>query len=304
MRYRPFGRSGVVVSAISLSLTDNLKRPRDVAGWARMIHSALETGINCFEITDLSPALVQGLATAFGDLERRLYFVSARADMALLGETQARQAATEVRALVEETGLEYLDLLLAGEPPGSPTPGEVAASVAPLQSLTESRLVKLLGVHGIGDGLDASIATGAFDAIATPYSLASGWRERHRIKEASRRDLAVIGLDYHPEEMVEAAKGPKPKRSSIWRRASDPLSGSGSYEFLNRTPGWSAEEICLSYALTEPSLSTVQVVVGDEASLQTLSEIPERDMPAGVAAQIEMARFAPPPATGDRRRRA
>ena len=296
MRYRPFGRSGVVVSAISLCLVDNPKRPRDAAGWARMIHAALEVGINCFEISEITPALMQGLPSAFGDLERRLYFVSARADTALLGEGQARQVAHEVRAFIEETGLEYLDLLLAGEPQGSPTPGEVAAAAAPLQVLTESRLVKLLGVRGDGEGLDAS--------IATPYSLASGWRERHRIKEASRRDLAVIGLDPHPEEMVEAAKGPKPKRSSIWRRASDPLSGSGSYQFLNTTPGWSAEEICLSYALTEPALSTVQVESRDEAHLQTLSEIPERDMPAGVAAQIEMARFAPPPPTGDRRRSA
>ena len=302
MRYRPFGRSGVVVSAVSLSLVDHPKRPRDAAGWARVIHTALETGVNCFEIPDVTPALMQGLAAGFGDLERRLYFICVRTEIALTGEGQARQTAHDVRAFIQETGLEYLDLLLADEPRGAPTPGEVGAVAAPLQALTESREVKLLGVQGDGDGLDASILSNAFDAIATPYSLASGWRERHRIKEASRRDIAVIGLDPYPEEMVEAAKGPKPKRSSIWRRASDPLSGSGSYLFLSQTPGWSAEEICLSYALTEPAISTVQVDFQSEAHLQMLAEIPERDMPAGVAAQIEMARFAPPPTTGERRR--
>jgi aryl-alcohol dehydrogenase-like predicted oxidoreductase len=302
MRYRPFGGSGVAVSSVSICLTDNPKRPRDGVAWSRLIHAALETGINCFEVHEPNEALLQGLSLGFGDLERRLYFVVWRAGAALSGETQTRQLAQELQAAADDSGLEYFDLLLAEEPAGSPTPGDVAAAAAPLQALTESGLVRLLGVRGEGDGLDAAIATGAFDAMATPYSLASGWRERHRIKEASKNDMAVIGLDPHPEAMVEAAKGPKPKRSSIWRRSSDPLSGSGSYQFLNSTHGWTAEEICLSFALSEPALSTVQVQVRDEEHLHALADTPERDMPAGVGAQIEMARFSPPPAQGERRR--
>ena len=302
MRYRPFGGSGVAVSSVSLSLVDNGKRPRDALAWSRLIHAALELGVNSFEINDPTEALLQGLALGFGDLERRLYFVTWRADDALSGEAQMRQLASDLTTAAELSALDYFDLLLVGEPSGSPTPGDVAAAAAPMQSLAENDLVKLLGVRGDGDGLDAAIATGAFDAIATPYSLASGWRERHRIKEASLNDIAVIGLDPHPEQMVEAAKGTKPKRSSIWRRSSDPLSGSGSYTFLNSTHGWSAEEICLSFALSEPALSTVQVVVRDEAHLDALANVPERDLPAGAGAQIEMARFSLPPPVGERRR--
>jgi aryl-alcohol dehydrogenase-like predicted oxidoreductase len=304
MRYRPFGGSGVAVSSVSIRLVDTPEHPRDAKTWSGLIHRALECGVNCFEVAGPSPALIQGLALGFGDLERRLFFVSWCAGAVLSSQFQAVQLSQDLQAAASESGLGSFDLLMVDEPPGSPTVGDVAAAAAALQSLTESGLVRFLGVRGGGDGADAAVQTGAFDAIATPYSLAAEWRDRNRLKEASRRDMAVIGLHPYPQAMREAAKGAKPKRSGIWRRVSDPLSGAGTYQFLNNTLGWTAEEICLSFALTEPALATVQMEVRDEAHLDALAEIPERDLPAGVSAQIEMARFSPAPASGERRRTA
>jgi aryl-alcohol dehydrogenase-like predicted oxidoreductase len=302
MRYRPFGGAGVAVSCVSLSLRDSPQQVRDVRAWTSLIIRAVEVGVNFFELVEPSEAMLLGVAQGLGAIERRLLFLSWRAPQALLSDASALQLAQDLAVGAQTSGMGHFDLLVVDEPPGAPTAGEVAAAAAPLVALTENGLVKLLGMRGEGDGLDAAIATGAFDAVATPYSLGSEWRERHRIKTASKRDMAVIGLDPYPQAMREAAKGAKPKRSSIWRRASDPLSGSGSYRFLSATPGWTAEEICLGYALTEPALSSVQVEADEADRIEALAEVPERDMPPALSAQIEMARFSPPPPTGERRR--
>ncbi len=304
MRYRPFGGSGVAVSSVSLSLAEDPKHPRDAARWSAVFHKALELGINCFEIAEPSESLLRGLALGLSGLERRLFFVGWASGQALGGQGQAVSLGHELDEAAGLSALGWFDLLTVDEPAGSPTTGDVAASAGPLLTLVERGLTKRLAVRGAGDGVDAAIDTGAFDALATPYSLASEWRDRHRIKEASKRDMAVIGLDPYPVTLAEAAKGAKPKRSSIWRRASDPMSGAGTYQFLSTTPRWTAQEICLSFALSEPALSTVQMTVADIDRLEALAEVPDRDLPAGVSAQIEMARFSRPPPEGERRRRA
>ena len=51
----------------------------------------------------------------------------------------------------------------------------------------------------------------------------------------------------------------------------------------------------MSYALTEPSLATVEVSAGSISQIERMAAVPEREMPPGLAAQIEMARFAPVP---------
>ena len=85
-----------------------------------------------------------------------------------------------------------------------------------------------------------------------------------------------------------------PKRGLFGGRpAHNPLEGVGSYRFLHDTKNWTAEEICLAYCLTEPSIATVLVTSDDPEHLAQLAAVPDRDMPPGLAAQVEMARFAP-----------
>ena len=158
MRYRPFGRSGVVVSAVSLSLVDHPKRPRDAAGWARVIHTALETGVNCFEIPDVTPALMQGLAAGFGDLERRLYFICVRTEIALTGEGQARQTDQSMgqRVLLMPGGMAGPAALIATSAgPGPDSWRHCARSARAAQGSRARRQ----GAHGAG--APAHRATGA-----------------------------------------------------------------------------------------------------------------------------------------------
>ena len=65
-----------------------------------------------------------------------------------------------------------------------------------------------------------------------------------------------------------------------------------AFAFLHQTNAWTAEAICLAYSLTDPSVASILIKAPDIERLNTLSLVPDRDLPPGLAAQIEMARVA------------
>ncbi|MEI9965266.1 MAG: hypothetical protein WDM92_11800 [Caulobacteraceae bacterium] len=111
--------------------------------------------------------------------------------------------------------------------------------------------------------------------------------------------MAVIGVNAYRRDFHEAATAAA-KQAQAGR--AHPLAGAGSYAFLDRTDGWTAEELCIGYALTEPALSTVQVETRNIEHLEALAGVPDRELPQSVPAQVEMARFAAVPDPQDRRR--
>lgn len=287
MRYRPFGSAGVAVSAITLRLED---QPRlRGSDWRKLIFAALESGINSFEIDGVSSALIEGAAEAFSTVERRLLFIGWRLRGSLDRALKAQAVHDMIDQALDRTGLGCLDLAILDDPDANAFPAE---TLEQLKALRGARLIRRLGVAGAGDKFDAYVASGQFDAMATPFNLASGWVERNRVRSAVGREMAVIGLDYWPDALREAHKATFLPRPSLWRRRTDPLADVGGYDFLRNTPGWNAQQICLGYALTEPSLASVQVTAGSPAEVEALAAIVERDLPTGCAAQIEMARFS------------
>jgi aryl-alcohol dehydrogenase-like predicted oxidoreductase len=296
MRYRPFGSAGVAVSAISLRLED---QPRLKAGdWRKLVYAALENGVNSFEFDGVSPALIEGAAEAFSTVERRLLFIGWR--LRTVGDrTLTAQVAREMIDLaLDRTGLGHLDLATLDDPDANAFPDE---TLEQLQTLRDARRIRLLGLAGAGERFDALAASGLFQAMATPFNLASGWIERNRVRAAMGREMAVISQDYWPAALREERKAFLPK-PSLWRRRTDPLADVGGYDFLHSTPGWSAQQISLAYALTEPSLATVQITASSPAEVEALAAIAERDLPTGCAAQIEMARFSAQEAARAKRR--
>lgn len=303
MRYRPFGRSGAAVSALTLSLGAQ-SISRGPAAGRELIYSALESGINSFRLETADPVLAEVVGEALRHVDRKLVFVSlelgagdgrrgSHRDFSAEGMTGAIDRALHV------SGLGWIDLALLEEP------GEdelAQSSLNALKALRATERVRFLGVCGAGEVMDTYVSTGAFDVLATPFHVNSHWRIKSRMRAARERDMAIFAYDYFPEELDserKAATAHEPKKKGLFGfgggpRApkANPLAGAGTFAFLHRTPGWTAEEICLGFALTDPSVASVIVHARDDVRLNALAQVPERDMPPGLPAQIEMARIA------------
>ena len=285
MRYRPLGPTGMAISVISLRLDDCGARPRP-ADWQAFLYAAFECGINAFEIVGRHPALIEGVGLALQAIERRLVFVALR-----LGVGPGRDFSPDgmrhlIDSVITRTGVDYLDAVVLDDPQSEElTP----YALETLRGISQSGRARMLGVGGDDDAIDAYLSAGAFDLLRTPFSLTSGWKDRLRLKAAMEHDMGVIGYGYHPEGLIRA---PAPaSRPSLFGPRANPLAGIGSYAFLHEMHSWTSEELCLAYALTEPALASVQVSVDSIEVLEALSAVSERDLPPGLGAQIEMARF-------------
>jgi hypothetical protein len=275
----------MAVSSLTLRLADSSRlRAND---WRALVFTALENGINSFQVDGDSPDLLKGASEAFASVERRLLFITwrVRGDAALLGQQAVDNL---LGSAFDGLSLDYVDLVLVNDPLAPAMP---AAFEAGLRSLRQSDAVRGVGIASRGDIDPRLLGNELVTAISSPFNLSSGWAERHRIRHAITQDFAVIGEDFWPQALRDGGEMAAPK-PSLWRRRSDPLSDVGGYEFLHATQGWGGEDICLGYALTEPSLSTVRITADTRAEVERLAAVVERDLPNGVCAQIEMARFS------------
>jgi aryl-alcohol dehydrogenase-like predicted oxidoreductase len=289
VRYRSIGHTGGIISAMSLSLHgEPSRRPTD---WVNLIYAGLENGVSGFDVREPDLALAEGLRNAFAGVDRNLAFVAWRLGKqpASAGgghDFSAKALTDQVRAALSQTGLQYLDVVMLDEPPdGAPT----ADAMAALEQLKAAGLIRYLGLAGESEAVDALVEAGAFDILQTPFNLTSGWRERHRLRAAGASDMSVIGYRWFPDSLRQVAEAQLQAKPA----SSRPLTACGTYAFLETTRGWRPEEICLAYALTEPALASVQVRVASPAEVERLAAVVDRDMPPGLSAQIEMARFSP-----------
>ena len=188
------------------------------------------------------------------------------------------------------SGLGWVDLALLQEPGQHELP---QASLQALKTMRATDRIKLLGVAGGGEVMDAYVSTGAFDVLATPLDINVDWRIRNRIRSAREQDMAIFAYDYFHDRRHRAPDEPIFKKGLFGlgkaKRPPD-TPQKDAFGFLYRTQGWTAEAICLGYVLSDPSVSSVIVRADDPERLAILTAVPERDMPPGLAAQIEMAR--------------
>ena len=291
MRYRPFARAGMAVSALSLILDGT--EEGEASDWCDLLHAAFEEGVNAFEIVRPSSELLRGIAEGAAAVRRSLLFIALR-----VGDTTDAAHLTEwIDAVLSEAGLTEVDLLSL-----EADPAWVGGVPAAVRALRDQGRVRRLAIAGDSEALAEQVTAGAFDALITPFNILSGWRERHMIRLAMERQMAVIGCDPHPAQAAALAQAAHAEAKPGWFAKPQPLAGIGTYGFLDRTPGWTAEQLCFAYALTEPALATVLARVESREHLAMLAEITERDLPAAVSAQIEMARFSAERASGVERR--
>lgn len=300
MRYRPFGVSGKAVSAVSLLLREapNMATPQ---AWRTMMYAAMESGINCFELSAGLDVAALGVGEALRAVERRLVFLSWKLRGDGRNALTAQAIADSMRSGLQKTGAGYFDLLTMDEAAYETLEPSAHSYLGDLRAAGHC---KALGIVGDGPVVDTCIQTAAFDVMATPFNLTSDWKARRRVRDAADRNMTIIAYDAFPPAQIRvggSSGGMSIRGGSMVRKsASDPLAGAGTYAFLHTTSSWTAEELCLGYLMTEPTFATVQVEAFRAESIARIAAVTDRDLPTGVAAQIEMARFSAD--THDRRR--
>jgi aryl-alcohol dehydrogenase-like predicted oxidoreductase len=188
------------------------------------------------------------------------------------------------------SGLGWIDVAVLHEPGET----ELAqSSLSALKAMRATGRIKLLGIAGGGEVMDAYVSTGAFDALLTPLGINADWKVRNRIRSAREHDMSVFAYDFYTDRRSGPRVAPVLKKGlfGIGAQKRPPDSPQkDAFGFLYRTQNWTAEAICLAYVLTDPTVSSVIVNATDTDRLAQLAAAPERDMPPGLAAQIEMAR--------------
>ena len=300
MRYRPFAASGGSISALTLVLGAEPAKPGEVSD---LVDAAIDAGVNAFELQTEDAAVRMALGRALEGIERKLLLVSLRLGA---GRRRAGDPAPDygpdavedaVDRVLDQTGLERLDLLSLDSPTREHLTPELTQT---FDRLRKAGRVGAFGVAGEGDGMDALIRSRRFQVLTTRFNLLSGWPERNRIRLATDLGLSVIGYGHWGAEMrrtdspAEAPDRPRSLFFRLARKREEPvkLARDHGYAFLEQTAGWTGEEIGLAYALTEPALASVQITARSPADFVQIARTPEREMPTGLTAHIEMARFA------------
>lgn len=287
MRYRPFGATGKAVSAISLLLREapNMHSP---AAWRALAFCAMENGVNSFELTAGSDVLAMGVGEALSAVERRLIFLGWRLRGAPAGKMTARDIAESVRGALQKTRAGYLDVLMMDEAAIGTLTADARTYLADLKN---GGVCLQIGVVGDGPVVDSCIGEDLFDVLVTPFSLVSDLQARRRIRDASAANMTLLACNPFPTTLPGEGARAEGRRGLLGARRTEPLAGMGGYAFLQDTTGWTTEDICLAYALTEPAFATVQVEAWRADAVERLALVCDKDLPTSVAAQIEMARF-------------
>ncbi len=291
MRYRPFGRSGLALSTIGLHLPGHvLTKNRGLM--EKLLTAGLENGINTYHFDNADPKILQAAADIFSVVERRLLFLSLSAcDTATDGMTYDLGSLKDrLRGAIKDSGLLWLDLVLFDKAGTTTLPDNSYDFVKTLQ---RSKMLRYIGARAQTADMADLIQGRRFDVLRTGFDIDSTWDKRRHIDAAIASDMAVFAEDTFPESYRKASDliPQEAKRGWFGAKAKNPLAGAGTYAFLHQTPEWTPEELCLGYALSQPSLSCIYVTADSPAHLESLAMVPERHLPSSVPAQIEMARF-------------
>ena len=294
MRYRPFGRSGQALSAIGLNVSwAKLGRNRNAV--ERLLSAALENGINTFHLTSAHPDFLHAAAQTFAIADRRILFVSLSAEEEgshdPADEYRLEPLRERLRGAVKTSGLQWIDLLVFHANGFDRIPDR---SWTFISALRDAGMLKFTGATANNDLIKAAVDDGRFNILKTVFDIDTSWNKRHLLDYALARGMSVFGHDFFPDAYQKASDVvPRAaRRGWFGGKPADPLAGRGTYAFLHQTPDWTAEELCLSYALTQPNLSTLFVDADTPEHLEALASVVERVMPTSVPAQIEMARFS------------
>ena len=293
MRYRAFGLFNQNVSAIGVSLANadrKLRHKRD------LLIAGLEAGINLYEVDSSDFEAAKPLGQAVDSLERGqfLFGLRMRAYSRLASTTTVLDLVQEV---TDQANLEYIDYLMLE----LPARGAISADLLKGAAAAKSRgMVRFIGMAGHGPEAERLLKSNSIQVASESFNLASPWSQRNYIRELSAKGLALIGEDYFPALARDApagrSEGETGQRGNWLARLAEkvvpgPATLHPAYRFLYEAPDWTAEELCLASALNEPAVSCFLTSPEDAAAVNRLAAVVDREIPAYIPAQIEMARI-------------
>ena len=105
--------------------------------------------------------------------------------------------------------------------------------------------------------------------------------------------MGVIGYDPYPPAVDAAGRGRAEADQGRLVRSAQPAGRRRHLRLPAIDAGWTAEQLCLAYALTEPARGhRAGAGRATSSTWPAWPTVPERDLPPAVSAQIEMARFS------------
>ncbi len=290
MLYRRCAHSGLALSAVRLRLSAHSyrKNPADVRG---IVERALENGINGFQIDSSDIAFLSQISQVLKVVDRSILFVSltARDD---LGASHAGPLALpalkqRLAEAVRLPGLQRLDMVTFQS--------AQYRSLSPeahnfLRRLNETHTVSQVGVQVEPADYLSVLDAGYPTAILTDFDVTATKNRRLMLQDASRRNLSVFAQNYYPARLIEGRQG-ESIRDHLSSVHTGGLSGPDKYSFLTNENGWTAEEICLGFTLSQAQVVSVGVVARSPDHLDGLARVVGRTLPRALHAHIELGTF-------------
>jgi len=255
MKTRRLGRSGLQVSAISLGTEYLLNEPRDHA--VRVIHAALDRGINYFDIFYAQPDIRDTMGVAFRGRREEAMITTHLGGCVENGQhAKTRDVAIAERYVhdfLRRLGTDYVDVLFLHNCDEQDDYDRLMTGDGLLGSALRMRdagLARLIGFsgHTVATSLQA-VESGVVDVLMFPVNLLGNAIPGKRDLLAACRAQGVGLVAMKPYAGGRLLRGEEDIHAERWQVGGDEVRLRRAHEV---TP-----VRCLSYILEQPGVSTV-----------------------------------------------
>ena len=291
MQYRRCLHSGLALSALRLRLSAHAFR-KSPGAVREIVERALENGINAFQIDSADAGFLNQIAQVLKVVDRGVLFVSMTArdnyGVAYEGGINTQALKQRLAEAIRLPGLQRLDMVTFQAAEYRALSAEDHAF---LRQLVEGGLVGQVGVQAEPGDFPQILDIGQPTAILTDFDVTASKARRQMVETASRMNLSVFGQNYYPARLLRGGQGESIRSHLQNVHDGDAGQGAGKYSFLFNENGWTAQEICLGFTLSQPQLVNVGVVARSTEHLDRLAVVVGKTLPRALHAHIELGTF-------------